>query len=84
MNIDTCTYIVVYERLCHLPEGLQQAYAPGVYVPFGYEDQVGPPQLLWDLPRLPHVLNDVQQAHLEIYPRGSSSSLHGMPPVGTV
>ena len=46
MELETCTYTGVYARLYHLPEGLQQAYAPSVLCPFGYEDQDGTHQIL--------------------------------------
>ena len=85
MELETGYNKSVYERFYHLPESLQESYEPGFCGPFGYEDQDSPPQILWDLPRLPHVLDDVHQAHLDIRLGGGSLISHqGMPPVSTV
>ena len=60
MELETGTYTGVYERLYHLSESLHYAYAPGVFGTFRYDFQDSPPQVLWDIPRAPHALYDVQ------------------------
>ena len=78
MEVDTGTYTGVYERLYHLPEGFQQAYDPGVFRYFWYEDQDGPSQLLGNIPHGPHVLNYADQTHPSLRTRGGLQSLHGV------
>ena len=45
------------------PKHLQEAYPPGVCVNLGYQDQDGPPQFPWDIPRSPHVLDYLHKLH---------------------
>ena len=70
MELDTGSYTSVCECLYHLPEDLKDPYALGVCGPFGYEDRDSPPQLLWDIPFFPHVLDNFHQAHPALRLRG--------------
>ena len=84
MELEAGSKMCVYESLYHLPEGIQESYTLGVHGHFGYEDQDSPLKFLWDLPRLPHVMDDIHQAHPALHPGGSLSSPQDMPPVATV
>ena len=63
MELETVSCTCVYERLYHHTEGIQESYVPGVHVPFGYDYQDSPLQLLWYISHLPHVMDDVYQAN---------------------
>ena len=59
MKLDDGPEAGIDNNLYHLPDCLQEAEPPGVCVSLGYQYQDGTPQLRWNIPDDPHILEYV-------------------------